>query len=572
MCNCLVHGGPDDGGIFSQPTGNLVLGNRRLALQDLSDAGHQPMHYANRFTITYNGELYNFPELKKELIGLGHVFHNHTDTEVILAAFSQWHTQCFRRFKGMFAFALWDDLEKELYLVRDTSGMKPLYYSLMKEGLIFASEIRALRSVGLFPQQNRNWPVYLLAFGHIPEPVTTLSNVTPLQKGFFLKYSYRTHKSSLQSFAHYSFSDHSLSRHNASSKLSGLMKQAVERHLISDASIGVFLSGGLDSSIIATVASKINKSRLNTLSLYFNEERYSEKRYQDLVINRIQCNSYQHLLTETEFHECIPEFVSAMDMPGCDGINTWFISRYARQSGLKAVLSGIGGDELFGGYPSFKRMKLASYLQKVPGMGLNAGLKSSVKQINRMSYLKLGGIKGLYLFLRGQFTPYGIARQLGATEKEIWNILSDLPVYNPLFNLEHKNTASWMEFHLYMQNQLLRDADVMGMAQSIEIRVPFLDDDVIRFAMSLNTGTKYSGSHNKQMLVDSFKDDLDPEIYSRRKMGFSFPFAQWLGSSQYVKDTLSASSGETKANFEKFKAGKLHWSKLLSVLLLELKK
>lgn len=571
MCNTLIHGGPDDGGIYSSPTENLVLGNRRLALQDLTSAGHQPMAYADRYNITYNGELYNFLVLKEELISKGYYFSNHTDTEVILAAFAEWNTQAFSRFNGMYAFGLWDNLEKELFLVRDPSGMKPLYYSTLSDGICFASEIRALKAIPFLDKENEKWPVYYMAFGHIPEPITTLNDVKPLNKGCYLKYNYNSGKTSFQSFKHYCYSPQLGNKPEVIKSLKELIKSSVQRHLISDAPIGVFLSGGLDSSILTAVAASLDNKNLNSLSLFFNEENFSEKKYQDLLLNRIKCNSFQHLLTEEEFLNNFPAIINDMDMPTCDGINTWFISKFAKSQGLKAVLSGVGGDELFGGYPSFSRMKIAGLLQKFPDFALRSGRRSSKKQFNRASYLSLDGIKGIYLLLRGHFDPFEIAKQLQATEKEVWEILNELPVFNDIDVLGFGNQASWMEFNLYMQNQLLRDSDVMGMAHGVEIRVPFLDDELVKYTLTVDSDIKYGGNYKKQLLIDCFSDVVPPEIYTRPKMGFSFPFAKWLGNSEFVKDQMLGGNDITIKNFQKFKDGNLHWSQLLLLLHLRIK-
>ena len=568
MCTLLKHGGPDDGGIHTFPEYNLVLGNRRLALLDLSKAGHQPMTYRQRYFITYNGELYNFLELKEELLGLGHEFQNHTDTEVILAAYAQWNTLAFQRFNGMFAFAIWDDQLKELILVRDTAGMKPLYYSTDSGSLIFASEIRAFKNIHGFEEANTNWPVYLMAYGHIPEPVTTLKNVKPLHKGTFLKYELRSGRQVIESFAHYSYSRHCLNNVSVSQTVLQKLTAAVERHLVADAPIGVFLSGGLDSGIIATLAAQTKKSSLNSLSLYFEEPQYSEKKYQDLLLQQLHCEPHQYLLKEKDFHHHFPQILDAMDMPGCDGINTWFISKYAAQEGLKAVLSGIGGDELFGGYPSFNRIKYARVLRKVPGIITSPGQHTNIKRFNRLSYLQMHGIKGVYLFLRGHFTPADIARQLGSTEKYVWNILNEMPVFSDLNGLEMKNEASWMEFNMYMQNQLLRDADVMGMAHGVEIRVPYLDDDFIRYVLAVDPKIKYGGALPKQFLIDMFKADLPRPVWDRPKMGFSFPFTKWLSNSSFVEDLMNNSNEATKLNYKNFLEGRLHWSQLMSLIIL----
>ena len=278
MCELLKHGGPDDGGLFMSAPDHLALGNRRLSLLDLSSAGHQPMKYNNRYTITYNGELYNFQSLKDELISCGMLFSNHTDTEVILAAFAKWDTRSFSKLNGMFAFALWDDLEKMLYLVRDTAGIKPLYYSQHTGGLTFASEIRAFKPVPYLQEKNQHTAVYQLAYGYLPEPVTTLKHVRPLPKGCFLAYNSLSDTHSLRSFSFFSFTDTIRNKATAVAETQRTVADAVKRQMIADAPIGVFLSGGTDSGIIAQLANDGKQQQLHTLSIYFNETKYSEKK------------------------------------------------------------------------------------------------------------------------------------------------------------------------------------------------------------------------------------------------------------------------------------------------------
>ena len=572
MCDLQQHGGPDDEGLYTSETDNLVLGNRRLALIDLSPEGHMPMSYRDRYHITYNGELYNFLTLKEELINLGHQFSNHTDTEVILASFAQWNIQGFAKLKGMYAFALWDNLEKNLYLVRDAAGIKPLYYASSTGQLVFASEVRAFKPVESLQVANENWPVYLMAYGHVPEPVSTLANVKPLHKGCFLKYELKNDACSIGSFSHYSYSHQVSDAGQANEQIKEALEQSVRAHLLADAPLGVFLSGGLDSGIIASLSAKYKKSALNTLSIYFEDPAFSEKKYQDLLQERLQCDHHQYLLTEKEFHDSFPSILQSMDMPSCDGINTWFISKYAASQGLKAVLSGVGGDELFGGYPSFRRITAARTIQHMPNLLMQAGKRSQSKRLNRMAYLQMDGIKGIYLFLRGHFSPFDIARHLGAYEKDIWTILNDQPVLNDISHIDDKNQASWMEFNLYMQNQLLRDSDVMSMIHGVEIRVPFLYDDVIRLAFKIDPAVKYQGPLSKQVLINCFQDILPPEIWNRPKMGFSFPFAKWLASSEYVKELMQTSSEKTQKSYAKFLAGNLHWSHLMSLIILKNRK
>ena len=568
MCDLQKHGGPDDEGMFIAADDSLVMGHRRLSLLDLSSAGHQPMQWGNRFTISYNGEVYNFKEIKQELIGLGHSFKSNTDTEVILAAYAQWGSQSFAKLKGMFAFALWDQQEKELFLVRDASGIKPLFYAADEDGICFASETRVFQMLEGKNQTNPNWPVFLLAYGHIPEPVTTFKEVKPVPKGCFIKYRVSDHSWNLQSFKFYSFSNKKMTEAAAQEAIHQTLKDAVSRHLIADAPIGVFLSGGVDSGIIAALASQQQKQELHSLSLYFEEAAFSEKPYQDILIKELQCKSDQYLLKEKEFEDFFPAVLSAMDMPSCDGINTWFISKAAKEQGLKAVLSGIGADELFGGYPSFNRIGIAGQIHKLPAVMLKAGKKSNHKILNRLSYLAMDGIKGIYLFLRGHFTVHEIARQLNMTEKEVWNILNDSPMLMDIDNLTTKNQASWMELNLFMQNQLLRDVDAMGMAHGVEIRVPFLDNDFKELALSIHPAVKYSGTIPKALLVNSFKELLPKAIWDRPKMGFAFPFKSWMENSAYVENKLNQGNKNTQFNYQKFREGNLHWSQIMSLVIL----
>jgi asparagine synthase (glutamine-hydrolysing) len=569
MCELLKNGGPDDGGIYTATNEHLVLGNRRLALLDLSAEGHMPMQYKQRYHITFNGEVYNFKTLRAELEQKGHQFKSNTDTEVVLAAFAQWNWQSFEKLKGMFAFALWDDVEKELFLVRDPAGIKPLYYALEDNALTFASEVRAFAPNKELQESNPNWPVYFMAYGHLPEPVTTLKKVKPLHKGCFLKYDYKKSSQSVQSFTHYSYSKQITDAAEATKLVKQSIEDATERHLLADAPIGVFLSGGVDSSIMAVTASKFKQSQLNTLSLYFNEKQFSEKPYQDALIEKLKCNHNQFLLEEKDFNEKLPQILDSMDMPSCDGINTWFICQHAKDRGLKAVLSGLGGDELFGGYPSFNRMSRSLLLQQLPDMITSMGKRSKSKVLNRASYLRMDGIKGLYLFLRGHFNPTEIAYQLGGYEKDIWKTLDEQPGVTNISHLDVKNQASWMEFHLYMQNQLLRDSDVMSMHHGVEIRVPLLDDHTIRLAFSISPEIKYQGPRVKQFLVNAFNSELPQQIWDRPKMGFSFPFAEWLTKSSYVKDLMTNNTGElSKKNYNEFVNGKMHWSHLMSLLMM----
>ena len=566
MCGLQQHGGPDDEGIFTSGNSSVVLGHRRLSLIDLSNCGHQPMSYAQgRYHISFNGEIYNYLELRAQLVTLGFTFNSQSDTEVILAAFAAWGTDSFNKFNGMFAFAIWDEQEKNIYLVRDSAGIKPLYYAITKEGIAFASEIKAFRPIPYLQESHPHWPVFLMAYGHLPEPITILKHVKPLTKGNFLCYHVPSGKVEQQQFHRFSFSETITNRKEAISLVQDKLYHAVKRHLIADAGIGVFLSGGLDSSIIALLANREGQAKINTLSLFFEEHEFSEKKYQDLLLERLNATRNQYLLKEANFHANLPGILDAMDQPSCDGINTWYISKYAKENGLKAVLSGLGGDELFGGYPSFQRIDTVNTIGHLPSFLLNAGKYTQLKKLRRMGYLSLGGATGKYLLLRGQFIPNEIAQQLNMQEDEVWDILRSAPGCEDISSLSAGNQASWIETNLFMQNQLLRDSDVMSMVHGVEIRVPFLDKEFMELAMQIASPVKYSGDHPKQLLIDAFKDILPEPVWKRPKMGFGFPFKDWLSNNEFVKEVI----GPGSKDYKRFTSGNMHWSQFLSLVMIK---
>ena len=528
----MRHGGPDDSGTRMIADGRGCLIHRRLSVIDLSENGHQPMQFADgRYSISYNGEIYNFHELRADLEQLGCRFLTLSDTEVILAAHHYWGTAGYARFKGMFAFALYDHQEGLLTLARDPSGIKPLYYTHQAGRLVFASEMRAFKVVPGMTESRADWPVFLLAYGHLPEPVTTLRAVRPVPKGCYLHY--RPDHDSLQEgqFGRFSFIEKISHPQEAVEQVRTQLREAVKRHLVSDAPLGVFLSGGLDSGIIALLAAGLQE-RLRTLSINFTESAYSEKFFQDELAEKLAGEHHGYLLTQEEFHAHLPEAWDAMDLPGCDGINTWVISRFARPCGGKAVLAGIGGDELLGGYPSFSRIRRARMLSQLPAKALRK-LQDLSGKYKRISYLSIPTPAGKYLFLRGHFVPREIAAILDAEESSVWRLLEDIPVLPDTSHLSAGNEASWLEINLYMQNQLLRDADVMSMAHGIEIRVPFLDTDFLRTVLKIQSDIKYKKSVSKHLLVEAFRGELPRGVWNRPKMGFTFPFKEWFSDPRY---------------------------------------
>jgi asparagine synthase (glutamine-hydrolysing) len=565
MCDSLQHGGPDDSGIFQEPSINLFLGHRRLALIDLSPAGHQPMQDPlGRLTLVYNGEIYNFKELRAELIAHGKSFHSQSDTEVIIQAYLHWGVHSFARFNGMFALALYDKLEKKLILARDHAGIKPLYYSIQGDNLFFASEVKAFTSLKPDWKKRSDWKIYFLAFGHLPEPITTLEGVQPLTKGSYLIFDLASKK--------YQITKYDQRKHRHSKKISpeeilectrNVLQAAVQRHLISDAPIGLFLSGGIDSSLLTLLAQPVLADHLKTLSIYFAEAKYSEKKYQDIIIQKSGAKHQSFLVSKKEFDDSMTDVFQAMDQPTTDGINSYFISKYAHELGLKAVLSGIGADELFGGYPSIKKSVWKRSLQLLPSQAYVWTARLGGDKFKRIKYLVLNNSTGDYLFYRGLHDADSIAYQLDCSSQEAYETLASLEPIN--WNGESaKEKAADIEYHLYMQNQLLRDTDFMSMWHSLEVRVPFLDKEVVELACGIPDKIRFSDVKPKYALTEAFKDILPVEIWNRPKQGFTFPFSLWLQSSPWAKP---ANDREINA-FNRFKAGNLSWSGYWSIKLL----
>jgi asparagine synthase (glutamine-hydrolysing) len=557
MRDSMHRGGPDDAGIYLHERLPLSLGHRRLSFLDLSSAGHQPMPSTNgRLQLVFNGEIYNFKEIRLDLTALGHVFRTQSDTEVILAAFSEWGVECFERFNGMFALAIWDEKSSSITLARDHAGIKPLYYFLQKDVLIFASEIRAFKALTSHWQTEEVWKPLFLLFGHLPEPFTTLKHVRSLPKGEWMTIQLPSMQVQRGCFYKDDFSNKVTNEETALEAARDILPAAVKRHLISDAPVGLFLSGGIDSSILTLLAAPILKENLQTLSIQFQEAEYSEEIYQQMVINITNAKHKAFKVNQQQFEEALPDIMEAMDQPSIDAINTYFISKYAKQCGLKAVLSGLGADEIFGGYPSFKRFKQWQYLGYMPNFLSKKFGYASHPMLAKLSYERFHPMLSLYLMNRGLYTAEKAAELSGVSLSTLESALKEI---NLPSNIDYKssNSNAAMELNLYMKNQLLKDSDYMSMWHGIEIRVPFLDKELIQAINSISTLIKFRSGIPKSLLIESFATLLPAEIWQRKKQGFTFPFAYWLKSSE----TLKPESKTEKKIYDGFSSGKLHWSR-----------
>jgi len=555
LVTMLDHRGPDDKGVFFDD--KIALGQTRLSIIDLSKDGHQPMISQDQnYIITFNGEVYNFKELKKELLSKGYKFNSNTDTEVLLNGYIEYKEKIVEKLNGMFAFAIYDKLLGKVFFARDRSGMKPLYYHQNKDGFYFSSEVKVLKH--LSPKINFEAKVLYLLLGSVPEPFTIYEEILMFPSG---NYGYFCDgKLDLNIFDEYKYEPKIIKPYNKIVKdVSVLMHNSVERHLISDAPIGTFLSGGLDSSVITAIASKF-KSNLQTLSLVFDSEKISEKYYQGLIVDKFKTNHTEYLINEEIFLNSIDGFMESIDQPTIDGLNTYFVSKAAKDIGLRTVLSGVGGDELFYGYPSFKNAKKLNLLKKLPFFVISI-LKQSNKY-KKLDLLRIDNILALYLPTRAVFSPSEISEILNIEVTEVYRIIVKMWESNQKPNAKYiDDKISFLELNMYMKNQLLRDTDVFGMANSLEIRVPFLDRELIDYVTRIEPNLKYNKNINKVILADSVKGMLPSEIFTRPKMGFTLPFEDWF-TNNINKFNLSDKV------IAKFISKEWHWSRVWALIVL----
>jgi len=551
----LNHRGPDDYGIYLDD--NIALGQTRLSIIDLSKEGHQPMiSSCGNYIIIYNGEVYNFEEIKKELVLKNYQFHSHTDTEVILNGYIEYKEKIVDKLNGMFAFSIYNKTTKELFLARDRSGIKPLYYFKNSEKFIYSSELKTLKeySYGI----NFESKILFLLLGYIPEPFTIYEDISIFPTGH---YGYlKDDNLEIFKYDEYKYAPKIIKSYNEIvSDVKRLFDASIKRHLISDAPIGTFLSGGLDSSAITAVAAKY-KHNLQTLSLVFEDKELSEEYYQDLVVEKYSTKHTKYLIDEELFLNTIDDFFDAMEQPSIDGLNTFFVSKAAKESGLTTVLSGVGGDEIFYGYRSFRDAKTLKFLSQVPYTIIKIFEYSN--KYKKLELVKAEKELAYYLPKRALFTPTEIADILNIEKSKVYNLIFELwKTYNSSYINQIEDKISSYELNMYMKNQLLRDTDLFGMANSLEIRVPFLDKELVDYVLRIEPKEKF-GVYNKQILADISKEILPKEIFDRPKMGFVLPFEGWFRKNIDRFDIQ-------KDMKEKFKNKQITWARFWAILILK---
>lgn len=562
MNNAMQHGGPDDAGIYVDDALPVALGLRRLSIIDLSYAGHQPFHsHDGMLTLSFNGEIYNYRELRQELVQQGYIFRSQSDTEVLICAYAAWGTGCLQKLEGMFAFVLLDRRKKIVIAARDHAGIKPLYYGKKGGDIYFSSEVRGLLSIDPGWPQNQRWPIWFLSFGFMPEPHTTLQNVWHLPKGHYLRYDLQAHHYELHAYEQPVFTSDITSYPDAVAAVSKQVREAVNKHLLADVPVGIFLSGGIDSSILTLAAQQLYPDQLRTLSIYFEDEAYSEKYYQDLIIQKTGVAHQSYKVGQEEFTSRLPDIYKAMDQPSTDGINTYFITKYAKEYGLKVVLSGLGADELFGGYPSFSRTASVQRARRLRALSHLVPLITGGYPLKKMAYLQEDRWYNDYLLNRGLLTPDDVADILHVDKKNVIEELATYPEIAGLSKLSPGNRVSAWETDIYMQNQLLRDSDIYSMWHSVELRVPYLDKPLMNLVRRIDPAIKF-GKRPKQLLIDAFKNELPEEVWKRPKQGFTFPFATWFKKIPAFRNRYVPSRWR-----EKFRRGQINYSRVWAIFL-----
>jgi asparagine synthase (glutamine-hydrolysing) len=553
MLDALLHRGPDgEGSLIAASTG---VGMRRLSIIDLP-GGNQPVwNESGTLAIFYNGEIYNFKDLRRELVSLGHVFRTQSDTETVVHAYEAWGTDFLQHLRGMFAFALLEmpDGPKgpvtRTLLARDRMGIKPLYYAVVNGVFLFASEVRALLASGLIPAKlsSSALPSYLL-FGSLAEPATLVEGIHSLPPGHWMEVFQGKQSSAPQPKCYWnvenSYDGPEARTVGAPQHLRSLLESSVREHLIADVPLGIFLSSGIDSTAIAALACRDHRD-IQSFTVVFPEIDFSEAEIAQSTADRLGTHHRQFLLSGEETLERLEEALGAFDLPSMDGINTYFVSWAARQAGLKVALSGLGSDELFGGYPTFRtapRIRAvaaaARFVPQPARVGIASAFVGAARATGRADWArKIAGawiepsaLPHAYFFTRGLFSPRQARAML--QEHDGWHGSAWWKRLEAQAQLTESRDAfsavSLLELQSYMSNTLLRDTDAMSMANSLEVRVPFLDHRLVEFALALPASEKNRGGIPKALLIEALGELLPREITARKKRTFTFPWVRWL--------------------------------------------
>lgn len=572
ISEALRHRGPDGWGFWQSCGQEVVFGHRRLAILDLSDAGAQPMIDGDSgCAVTFNGEVYNFREIRRDLEVQGETFYSSSDTEVILKAYKRWGIDAVQRFRGIFALALWDPRSRAVHLVRDPMGIKPLYWTTVEgddpgeEVVLFASELRALLASGAVPR--RIEPAAVASFlwhGFVVGPDTLIEGVHLLPAATILTIEAGdgSSRENSREMREYWRMPSSADRTTTVAELRDRLVDTVRMQLVADVPLGVFLSGGVDSSAVAALASDAAPDAVHTFTIGFEEEAYDETRYAQQVADAIKSRHTRCVLTEQRFQDQLADAFDAIDQPTFDGINTYFVSRAARSAGMTVALAGTGGDEVFGGYPSFveiPRMARAAAWLSLAGDGgilrrsLDRTAAVGARVANELAWNLFdvappqtrwgkvadvarvaGDVLGLYQVSYALFTreTQAILAADGVRDAQRRQT-HGLPAHvaaawrERIAGSELRHAVSVLELSSFIGERLLRDTDAASMAVALEVRVPLLDHVLAETVAGIDPARRFSPPGKKQLLRDVALPRLDPAIFDRPKSGFVLPIDTW---------------------------------------------
>lgn len=563
MVSRMIHRGPDNqesASIRLKNGSRLALGHSRLSILDLTPSANQP--FFDRSTgnaIVFNGEIYNFKALRLPLLSEGTEFITNSDTEVLLKGYARWGKTILQKLRGMFAFAIWDNTKQEIFLARDRLGIKPLYYAVSDDDFIFASEVRAILASGLVPKSiDPTGLQSYLAYGSLHDPATIINGISSLMAGHCMTYRGDL-KPSTPYWAPENFipKPENNSQKETISVLKKEISNAVNMRLLSDVPVGTFLSGGIDSnSIIASLPPEKAREH-RTFSVIFEEPRYSEGNFVTIGPRRFNTIHRDILIRGTELLDLLPKIALSQDQPSFDGPNMFLVAKAVSEAGIKVALSGLGGDEIFGGYASFNKVPSRARLTRILSL-FPRNLRSLFALSARLLLTKS---RSTDKFAQLLSTPsnfletYLVYRRL-FLDKEMNSLLPDIapcPDYlppaareshqNSILNADPITATSILETRCYMLNTLLRDSDAMGMAHSLEIRVPLIDHRVVELMLSIPGNQKLRPGNPKFLLTSNLRSEIPEALRTREKMGFGLPMDTWM------KGPLKALMDETFSNF-----------------------
>jgi asparagine synthase (glutamine-hydrolysing) len=550
------HRGPDFSGVFVD--NHVAFGHNRLAIIDLNSSSNQPfVSNDGQVVLVFNGEIYNYKEVKALLPEYD--FKTNSDTEVIVAAYQKWGIGCVHQFNGMFAFAIWDKTSHKFYLVRDRLGIKPIYYFDNNQQFVFSSEMRGVMSLPFVDKSiNPAAVADYIQYGTVHAPRTLLSSIKMLLPGHYLTIT--DEGLSITEYwdinEKYSRKSQRQSYDEVKEEVKTLFFKSVERRLIADVPFGAFLSGGIDSSAVVAAMSKVSSNKIKTFSITFDEEEFSEAKYARIIAEKYNTDHTEIKLTPEDFLKTLPKAIASMDHPSFDGVNSYVVSEATKKAGVTMALSGLGGDELFAGYDIFKRahslldkkwmFSFPHMLRNFAGTAIKLAKPSvsseKIAKILKVKYLELPYYypinREIYSDEEVQKYVYGISEYRNAV-KEIVDF--GVGINTNGSKAPFLSRVSYAEINTYMQNVLLRDTDQMSMAHALEVRVPFLDYELVEYVYGVKDEFKYPHSP-KKLLVDALGDLLPKEIVNRPKMGFTFPWDTWMRGNlkEYCVEGLNA--------------------------------